>query len=615
MDVGGAFIHGTGRLTTTTTTAADGDGRRRRDVGPHDLGAGATRKSERLRPAAGGGGGGGGGGGARVGTKRSRSGGGGAVKLRRSEDGIGSLNPVYVLARQKLRLPLRASQGSQTCLVDHRGDPVSEEVDREVSDEFNDVLELATRCCERGRYIWKTMTKEDQDADSASASKVTSGGGVVSSHREERDGASTVDGDRPSPGRRSALTEDGEEVSVAAIESPETGGDIAPAAPPWSTNYVSDDTSAHNDDDAATIDPSTDFGRVFEECRRHLAEIRRRTSETTAGGDGGGKNDNRNDPPSTDVDGNDGGDEEAVLRWNLFRWHVAQLEMSSGAPMNLLGQKWNGDEPFGYGGDHSYLEGGMRDVVEALAEGFECRGVGGDHRSAETSSSSPGGDNGMGHDVGNRLRRSGDFASLFGRSSSWAGGIEPAGFGSGGGGGGNGNGSSRGVIQCGIEVIGVEIFEKEDAKLLRMQKRKETNPSQRPVVGVDETSLRRSTRERRGSMMKSLLGALSSSRCSGGELHDTVRASPSSPAIDGTTSPPLASSYGNEQSTVVRVATKCGLTLEADAVIVTLPLAILSIPPGSPGHISFDPPLPTAKRNALTRLGVGTYNKCEFPSA
>ena len=112
-------------------------------------------------------------------------------------------------------------------------------------------------------------------------------------------------------------------------------------------------------------------------------------------------------------------------------------------------------------------------------------------------------------------------------------------------------------------------------------------------------------------MMKSLLGA----RCSGGELRDTARAGPSSTAIDGTTSPPLASSYGNEQSTVVRVTTKCGLTLEADAVIVTLPLAILSIPPGSPGHILFDPPLPTAKRNALTRLGVGTYNKCEFPSA
>ena len=114
--------------------------------------------------------------------------------------------------------PLAApsSLARATCLVDHRGNPVSEEVDREVSDEFNDVLELATRCCERGRYIWKTMTKEEQDADSASVSKVASGGGVVSSHREERDGASTVDSDRPSPGRRSALTEDGEEVSVAA---------------------------------------------------------------------------------------------------------------------------------------------------------------------------------------------------------------------------------------------------------------------------------------------------------------------------------------------------------------------------------------------------------------
>eukprot|EP00970_Alexandrium_tamarense_P016132 scaffold6186_cov76-Alexandrium_tamarense.AAC.1 len=66
-------------------------------------------------------------------------------------------------------------------------------------------------------------------------------------------------------------------------------------------------------------------------------------------------------------------------------------------------------------------------------------------------------------------------------------------------------------------------------------------------------------------------------------------------------------SYGHEESTVVHVTTKCGLTLEADAVIVTMPLAILSIPHGSPGHIAFSPPLPTAKQNALHRIGVGSY--------
>ena len=44
--------------------------------------------------------------------------------------------------------------------------------------------------------------------------------------------------------------------------------------------------------------------------------------------------------------------EEEEVHKNLFNWHVANLEMSSGAPMSKLGQKWNEDESFGYGGDH-----------------------------------------------------------------------------------------------------------------------------------------------------------------------------------------------------------------------------------------------------------------------
>ena len=51
------------------------------------------------------------------------------------------------------------------------------------------------------------------------------------------------------------------------------------------------------------------------------------------------------------------------------------------------------------------------------------------------------------------------------------------------------------------------------------------------------------------------------------------------------------SSYGNPHNTCVQVTTKCGLTLEADAVIVTVPLALVAIPADSPGHIAFSPSL------------------------
>jgi len=53
--------------------------------------------------------------------------------------------------------------------------------------------------------------------------------------------------------------------------------------------------------------------------------------------------------------------------------------------------------------------------------------------------------------------------------------------------------------------------------------------------------------------------------------------------------------YGHDESTIVHVTTNDGVTLEADAVVVTVPLAILAIPPNQAGHISFDPPLPIPK--------------------
>jgi hypothetical protein len=162
VDVGGAFIHGTGLSTKTEggsermTTAPR--------LGSHDFGTSSykgNRKSERLHPT--------------LTTKHSKkrprptvddrhdntSSGNGVIRKKtpgvtRVRDGIGSLNPMYVLARQKLRLSLHAAASSSnaTCLVDHMGRKISDNVDQEVSIEFNNVLDLATQCCEQGRYIY-----------------------------------------------------------------------------------------------------------------------------------------------------------------------------------------------------------------------------------------------------------------------------------------------------------------------------------------------------------------------------------------------------------------------------------------------------------------------------
>ena len=512
VDVGGAFIHGTG-LSTKTEGGSERNTTTR--LGSHDLGVSSSRgsrKSERLHPTT-----------AKNSKKRPRASdnerhdnnnnSSGSVNgiirkktpcVTRVRDGIGSLNPMYVLARQKLRLSLHAAASSSnaTCLVDHLGRRISDDVDREVSIEFNDVLDLATRCCEQGRYIWK--------------------GGMDDSMMDYNAKNTIVDGS------------DGVSLTTFAVASPPPNtSDIGARSP----NYVSDDPSNNGDD--ALIEPMTDFGHIFEECKKHLDDIKKRTGSNTKTGKSS--------------------DEDDLVRNLLFEWHVANLEMSNGAPLNALGLTWNNDESFAYGGDHSYLKGGMRDVVEALADGFDCRGVGGS-------------------------RRSGDFASMFSQSSAKSGSYEYDLSG----GGVGGSSVSRGVIQCGIEVVGVEIVEREEAKSLRAHKSKEKLP-----LMVDEASLRRSSREKKVKRITS-------------HLKEKVE----DKAQSGTSLPLSRHAYENEKSTVVRVTTKCGLILEADAVIVTLPLAILSIPQGLPGHITFDPPLPTTKQNALHRLGVGQYNKC-----
>ncbi|KAL7553404.1 hypothetical protein ACHAWF_016706 [Thalassiosira exigua] len=535
VDVGGAFIHGTG-VVTNSGGSSEGAAASQQQRGSHDFGTGGAEGRRRRR------GRGDAGEGSDEAAPSSASASATAPATspaaaahwrRRGEDDSvsGTLNPLYALARHRLRLPLHAAEGSYTCLVDHRGNLISDDVDRTVAEEFDEALELATRCCEEGRYLWT------DDADEVGGDDKD----------EEKAPADVPAGARAAGTKAAATVRRGGAANYVSDE----------ASPPHDGGEAGDGEPAPN----AAVDPQTDFGTVFDACRRHLARKRGASPSLS--------------PATASTAAADGDDE---VRENLFRWHVANLEMSSGAPMGRLGQKWNDDEPFGYGGDHSYLEGGFRDVVEALAEGFDCRGLG--------DRSVVGGNN-------SNLRRSGDFASMFGIPSGShhldsLGGITP----------------TRGVIQCGIEVTGVQVVEREEAKLLRKRKRpRPTAPSD------DNSSRRRSNRENRGSKLADYLDALTSrSRVSNPSMKP---ADASDPASGEETLPPdRTASYGNKDNTVVHVTTKCGLTLEADAVIVTTPLAILAIPPGSPGHISFDPPLPTAKQNALNRLGVGAYNKC-----
>ena len=85
--------------------------------------------------------------------------------VRPVTDGIGSLNPVYILASQKLNLPLHAAEGVYTCLVDHTGKLVNENVDDIVNDEFNTILDMATKCCDEGKYDWLVSSDDDREEE------------------------------------------------------------------------------------------------------------------------------------------------------------------------------------------------------------------------------------------------------------------------------------------------------------------------------------------------------------------------------------------------------------------------------------------------------------------
>jgi len=85
------------------------------------------------------------------------------------------------------------------------------------------------------------------------------------------------------------------------------------------------------------------------------------------------------------------------------------------------------------------------------------------------------------------------------------------------------------------------------------------------------------------------------------------------PAAGQMVVPPNSSRDPNARNSTVQVRTKLAdgtfQTYEADHVIVTCPLGVLQVPCGMPGHIVFNPPLPKYKRESLSKIGFGHYNK------
>lgn len=290
------------------------------------------------------------------------------------------------------------------------------------------------------------------------------------------------------------------------------------------------------------------------------------------------QNDQPVDVPADDDDDNYGLLFQRVCRQKnistennaLWKWHQANLEVSCGASFDQLGYTWNEDEAYGFDGDHVALSTSWKAVMEGLADGLEILTASPVTRICQVD------------------------------SKAWKAQKK----------------ASR------MTILSSPRHPRTESELLSPLKQKQVpqrfTPSSiarrsRRLMGED-ASLRRSSRATKGQLVESRLNVSnvsvwsydddagytqrSNSDMKGKRLHDDQ------PDNDS-----------NESITHVQVTLRDGTVLEADALVCTLPLAILKIPSGKPGHVEFYPPLSLVKQEAIQKLGCGILNKCalSFP--
>lgn len=258
----------------------------------------------------------------------------------------------------------------------------------------------------------------------------------------------------------------------------------------------------------------------------------------------------------------------------LLKWHQANLELPTGADFHGLGYTWNDDEPFGFEGAHAAPETSWKFVMDNLASGLDIL-----YNSPVT-----------------RIQV-----------------VLPDG--------------TTPTSECPgppVPVVSEEPAEKTDEPeelpvrvITRTEWRRSTpkKPTVSPArksrrIRGEDVTVRRSDRSTKGVIQKLTVG-----HEQGVFSYDE----PDKKPISSNRKRKKAGSDGEGngvRSSTVQVTLQNGTVLEADAVVCTMPLGVLKVPPKSPGHINFVPPLPPAKRNAIRQLGCGLLNKCaiSFPS-
>jgi monoamine oxidase len=265
----------------------------------------------------------------------------------------------------------------------------------------------------------------------------------------------------------------------------------------------------------------------------------------------------------------------------LFQWHQSNLELSCGASFQRLGYTWNDDEPYEFVGEHHAVEPSWRAVVETLSEGLnivynaQVQRIE-YYRQEEVEQTKK----------ARTARRS-----------------TPA------------RETSTGTTSPSARAATPTSFSEAASRVSRRLRGK-------------EAGVRRSKRSTKGAPAAKLSIADASSLSYDAPVYFERQLLQQDKEEEGTKRrrrdrhAPTGTSTGTRHqrsSPKVRVTVRRpnGLTtaLEADVVVCTLPLGILKIPVKQAGHVTFDPPLPPLKQQAIKKLGCGLLNKCvlSFP--
>jgi Flavin containing amine oxidoreductase/NAD(P)-binding Rossmann-like domain len=291
----------------------------------------------------------------------------------------------------------------------------------------------------------------------------------------------------------------------------------------------------------------------------------------------------------------------------LFKWHQANLEVSCGAPLNQLGWQWNDDEPYGYDGDHVAVSSSWRAVCERLADPLDIvfhspiQNIAIIHPppSALTQESTIATNSTTQDTTDNHTANTNGADTTLTDATS----IE----------------STTGDLAVNSPPMKRPKLPPAPANLGTSKKRKRDGIFAPVVVperfsrrlrGEDTNAPRRSVRSNKGT---GIADRFTVDHSAGQYL----RKQRSNDADQKKKNPPPDNDPLSDHPpdhTVVQVRLSSGVILQADAVVCTLPLAILKESMAT-GEVTFDPPLPAPKLQAIQRLGTGLLNKCALTFA